>query len=228
MIRPLTFISMILAAVSGLYLYQTKYRSQMLDRKIEQTIKSADAARERIGLLRAEWAVLNEPDRLATLAAQNLTLQPLVPQQFSSLADAASRLPVPLSPSASAPDDPTLAQAGDPASVQTAEIGAPDPTLPEPPLPPPAPEPTSVAAATPAPNPVPRPVANTPPPRVVASRPPPAHKPADPMPRPVYAPVMTALATAVVPATRAQVPVVTSALGASNRVALAPPVPMSN
>ncbi len=59
--RPLTFISMILAAVSVLCLYQTKHRSQTLDRKIEQTIKAADPAHARIGLLRAEWALLNEP-----------------------------------------------------------------------------------------------------------------------------------------------------------------------
>ncbi len=187
--RPLTFISMILAAVSVLCLYQTKYRSQTLDRKIEQIIKAADPAHERIGLLRAEWALLNEPDRLATLAAQNLTLQPLTPRQFSSLADAALRLPAPLSPNALALDDPTLTQAGDAGSVKVADGGIPDPTLPELPLPPPTPEPTLVAAITPTSHPVPRPVSNASPslPRVIASRSPPAPRPTDPLPRPVYA-----------------------------------------
>ncbi len=39
---------------------------------------------------------------------------------------------------------------------------------------------------------------------------------------------MTALATAMMPATRAQVPVVTFVLGGDNRVALAPSVPMGS
>ncbi len=69
MIRPFTLrLHAAWPAASGLYLYQCKHRAQMLDREIGSTVKQTEAARERIGMLRAEWALLNEPDRLAELA----------------------------------------------------------------------------------------------------------------------------------------------------------------
>ena len=46
MIRPLTLICMLLACGSGLYLYQTKHRVQMLDREIAQTVQATMAARD--------------------------------------------------------------------------------------------------------------------------------------------------------------------------------------
>ena len=47
----------------------------MLDREIGRTIKQIDATRDRTGMLRAEWALLNEPDRLAELARAHTSLQ---------------------------------------------------------------------------------------------------------------------------------------------------------
>ncbi|WP_456303912.1 cell division protein FtsL, partial [Acidisphaera rubrifaciens] len=93
MIRPFTCVCMILAAGSGLYLYQTKHRSQMLDRDIADTVHQAQAARDRSGLLRAEWTLLNDPQRLADLATRFLQLKSTLPPQFTSLADLDKRLP---------------------------------------------------------------------------------------------------------------------------------------
>ena len=42
MIRPFTIICMVLAGASGLYLYQTKHRAQMLDREIQRTVRQTD------------------------------------------------------------------------------------------------------------------------------------------------------------------------------------------
>ncbi len=75
MIRPMTCLSLLAALGAGLYLYQEKHTAQMLDRDITRTVKQADQARDRIGLLKAEWALLNEPERLQGLAAQHLQLQ---------------------------------------------------------------------------------------------------------------------------------------------------------
>ncbi len=105
MIRPITLICMLMAGGSGLYLYQTKHKSQMLDREIGKTVKQTEAARERIGMLRAEWALLNEPDRLSDLAKAHTTLQPLQPTQFVALADLPSKLPAPVA--IQAPRPPT-------------------------------------------------------------------------------------------------------------------------
>jgi len=98
MIRPFTCVCMLLAGGSGLYLYQTKHRALLLDREIAHTVKQTEAARERITALRAEWALLNEPERLAELNTQHLGLRSLAPTQFVALADLPSRLPAPLPP----------------------------------------------------------------------------------------------------------------------------------
>lgn len=236
MIRPLTFLALLLAAGSGLYLYQTKHRAEMLDTKIERALKQAAAARERVGLLRAEWALLNEPDRLSRLASQYLQLQPLAPSQFVSLADLGSRLPAIPGPSSDpnpgtpAPD--VVAQSGTaPAAVPSPDapvrmveaVAAParpspaHPVVTPPnrhPAPRPAPRPTAVASARPAPHPWRR---------------------VHPARRPVLAPVLSAFATPVSPMAsrvarvtpiRAYAPATSSALGAYSHIALAPPIPM--
>ena len=107
MIRPLTCICLLLAGGSGLYLYQSKHRAQMLDREIERTLKAADAARDRIGVLRGEWALLNEPERLAALSQSHLGLKSLAPSQFVTAAELGLRLPPPAPPGTIyTPDDP--------------------------------------------------------------------------------------------------------------------------
>lgn len=98
MIRPFTCICMLLAGGSGLYLYETKHRTRMLDRQIEQTLKQVEAARSRIGILQAEWALLNEPQRLAELGDRFLNLRSVAPTQFVTLAELDQHLPAPLPP----------------------------------------------------------------------------------------------------------------------------------
>lgn len=98
MIRPLTCICLLLAGGSGLYLYQSKHRAQMLDREIEHTLKATDVARDRIGVLRGEWALLNEPERLAALSQSHLGLKSVAPSQFVTAAELGARLPPPAAP----------------------------------------------------------------------------------------------------------------------------------
>ena len=43
MIRPITCVCFLLACGSGLYVYQSKHRVQVLDRKIEKTVRATDA-----------------------------------------------------------------------------------------------------------------------------------------------------------------------------------------
>ena len=129
MIRPLTCLSLAAALGAGLYLYQEKHRAQLLDREITRTVKQADAARDRIGLLRAEWALLNEPERLAALASQHLqSLQSLQPAQFARLEDLRSRLPpiaVPPPPAPAALDQPLVAALVPAAPARTQLAAAP-------------------------------------------------------------------------------------------------------
>ena len=74
MIRPFTLICALFAMGAGLYLYQSKHESQLLDRKIAAIVRATDDTRTRIGLLRADYGLLNDPTRLQGLADQQLTL----------------------------------------------------------------------------------------------------------------------------------------------------------
>lgn len=93
MIRQLTLLAMCSTLGSGLYLYSAKHKAELLDREIARNIREAEAARERTGLLTAEWALVNEPQRLGDLANKYLSLKPMAPTQFVSAKDLASRLP---------------------------------------------------------------------------------------------------------------------------------------
>ncbi len=165
MIRPVTAICLLLAGTSGLALYQAKHRAQLLDREIVQTLRATAQAEERVAALRAEWALLNEPERLAELAERHLGLRALTPQQFVALDEIAARLPSPLPPDAapSMPDGDEAEEAPPPPDA----VAAPVPRPPVPPvvlaqlarpvpLPPPAPTPAPVHVAARAPVP-PRP-----------------------------------------------------------------------
>ncbi len=127
MIRPFTCVCMLLAAGSGLYLYQTKHRAQLLDREIARTLKQIDVTHDRIGALKAEWALLNEPDRLKDLAQQHTTLKPLAPTQFVALNDLPGRLPAPLPPGPPTvpPDDAAPLPSAPPAGMPGAAAGLP-------------------------------------------------------------------------------------------------------
>jgi hypothetical protein len=96
MIRPFTFLCMVACVGSGLYLYTEKHSAEMLDRQIAHVIRAKEAARQRTGLLRADWALLNEPGRLQAMADQYLALKPMAPNQFVQMADLGAHLPAPV------------------------------------------------------------------------------------------------------------------------------------
>ena len=109
MIRPFTCCCLLLAAASGLYAYQAKHQSELLDREIARTLKLADAARQRSSVLRAEYALLNDPSRLSELAAAHLpALHATEPQQFTNLAELDRRLPPVGPPPSAVPSEPSV------------------------------------------------------------------------------------------------------------------------
>jgi hypothetical protein len=217
MTRPLTCLTLLAAAGAGLYLYQEKHRAQMVDREINRVVHATEQTRDRIGMMRAEWAMLNGPDRLAQLAAQHLALQTVTPSQFAQLSDLGNRLPpvgAPVqppadieppatlpAPMASAAPLPTLAPTLAPTLSTTPakpDTGRPD--LVRQPLPllsqtgpstvlPPRPNTPLMVQATVPPRPAQRPV------RIAAAKP----REVEPVSRPVYAPVMQAFASPFTP-----------------------------
>ena len=141
MMRPFTCLCLAAAFGSGMYLYSEKHRAELLDRQIAKVIHETEAARQRTGLLRADWALLNDPTRLSDMSDKYLALKPMAPGQFVQLADLSSRLPAPQAqPPAGATDDaaPDAAASDEAAPVADA-----------------TPKPAVVADATPAPPPKP-------------------------------------------------------------------------
>jgi hypothetical protein len=129
MIRPLTCVCLVLAAGSGLYLYQVKQRAFALDASLRTTFHDIDVARERTRMLRADWALVNDPERLQALASQYLTLQPMQPKQLLTMDQLAAALPPPVpfgGPPAPKPAVPgTAPGAAKPASVIDPTNGVP-------------------------------------------------------------------------------------------------------
>ncbi len=76
--------------------YQENYKTQEAIKDVRQLHAQIGHAHERLGMLRAEWAYLNRPDRLSDLAELNfdrLGLLPLMPDAFGDVEDIIYPLP---------------------------------------------------------------------------------------------------------------------------------------
>lgn len=91
--RPLTHLLAILALVAlAAWAYREGYATRDTARAVEALREDIARAREDLAVLRAEWAYLNRPDRLAGLAAMNyerLQLVPLDAARFGSVEEVA-------------------------------------------------------------------------------------------------------------------------------------------
>ena len=87
--RSLFFLVQALAVMSLAYwAYNENYATQGALRRVDSLQKEIGATRESLGVLKAEWAYLNRPDRLRELAELNfdsLSLIPLMGEHFGSV-----------------------------------------------------------------------------------------------------------------------------------------------
>jgi cell division protein FtsL len=63
-------------------IYQVKYETRALDAEIATIGKDIEAERDAIAVLRAEWSLLNRPERIERLAKKHLQLAPSDPRQL--------------------------------------------------------------------------------------------------------------------------------------------------
>ncbi|WP_019954071.1 cell division protein FtsL [Yoonia vestfoldensis] len=87
--RSFLFVFAALAVIGlAFWAYQENYTTQAAVREARELYTEIGAAHDRLQMLRAEWAYLNRPDRLADLADLNfdrLGLLPLRPEAFGQV-----------------------------------------------------------------------------------------------------------------------------------------------
>ena len=76
-------ICLVLGLVALAYvIYQVKYESRGLDAEIASLGKRIDEERDALAVLRAEWSLLNRPERIERLAQKYLKFAPAKPSQL--------------------------------------------------------------------------------------------------------------------------------------------------
>ncbi len=101
--RVILYLSaVVLLAVCATWAYRVNYATQDALNRVADLRGEIAREREALGVLRAEWAYLNRPDRLRALVSENseaLGLVELTPDQFGDVTDA----PLPPAPPPPAP-----------------------------------------------------------------------------------------------------------------------------
>jgi hypothetical protein len=75
------------------YAYSVKYETLYHAEHVAKLKTKAQKERDAVAVLKAEWHLLNRPDRLQAAAERHLDLQPLNVQQLARLADLPDRPP---------------------------------------------------------------------------------------------------------------------------------------
>ncbi len=78
---------------SATYAYSIKYETLYHGEQLAKLKQRAQKEREAIAVLKAEWQLLNRPDRLQMLADRHLALQPLSGTQLVRFADIPNKGP---------------------------------------------------------------------------------------------------------------------------------------
>lgn len=91
--RSLIYLATALCVMGlAFWAYRENYETQSRQAEMKRLQREIASLREGLGVLRAEWAYLNRPDRLRELVNLNfasLGLLPLLPEQFGSVAQVA-------------------------------------------------------------------------------------------------------------------------------------------
>lgn len=78
---------------SAAYVYRVKYDTLYQAEQVAKLKTRVQKERDAIAVLRAEWQMLDRPERIQALVAKGLDLQPIGPAQFVRLTDLPARQP---------------------------------------------------------------------------------------------------------------------------------------
>jgi cell division protein FtsL len=99
------FVHLIVVAalvVAAVNVYTIKYESAVRAEQVAKLAAEIKHERETIAALRAEWALLDNPERIQALAHRHLPLKMLDPTQIEHLDRLPERPPMPLGPQSDA------------------------------------------------------------------------------------------------------------------------------
>jgi cell division protein FtsL len=99
------FVHLIVVAalvVAAVNVYTIKYESAVRAEQVAKLAGEIKHERETIAALRAEWALLDNPERIQALAHRHLPLKMLDPAQIEHLDRLPERPPMPLGPQSDA------------------------------------------------------------------------------------------------------------------------------
>lgn len=102
MIRWLQVVSVLAATGAAIFVFQIKYRAEVVAEHAAQLQRELDQEKETTSLLAAEWSLLIQPARVQEVVdrhAELLKLQPLDPMQITRIEN------LPMRPTGPAPDD---------------------------------------------------------------------------------------------------------------------------
>ncbi|MDO5632245.1 MAG: cell division protein FtsL [Paracoccus sp. (in: a-proteobacteria)] len=108
-------VCLALVMALAFWAYRENYRTQSAISEKNRTEREIAQLREDLGVLRAEWAFLNRPERLRELVALNFDQLGLVPLQSGQFLDL-NQIDYPTAPP---PVDPSGADALDPTADRT-------------------------------------------------------------------------------------------------------------
>ena len=92
MLRRSFLLWIVLAASLGFPLYLMKYEVQAVEEELQRVNREIVRNEEAIHVLKAEWAFLNRPDKLAALTERHLELKPLDARQLADMVALNSRV----------------------------------------------------------------------------------------------------------------------------------------
>jgi cell division protein FtsL len=87
MMARLGLASLVIALLAACGLYVLKDQVQRLEQELQDLQAAIVTERSALNRLRTEWAMLNQPGRIARLAAEHLNLRPARPGQIVSIED---------------------------------------------------------------------------------------------------------------------------------------------
>lgn len=93
----LNFVCILVAVIAGVQLFVLKYQVMRKEKELAQIHQAILGDKREIHMLKADWAVLNDPERLRALVQSQTALKPIHAHQIIPVAD------IPLRP-APAPD----------------------------------------------------------------------------------------------------------------------------